>query len=144
MILAVSADRRAYWAIHESRLGYDENWMTTFSWPMEIGDLTGQRFERIEALVDTGASFSIVPAHLLEQLSIGVIDRDVFELGDGRTLEMAIGEARVRIDGRTRVDIVAFGPDGVGPMLGAHTLEAFLLAVDPAGKRLVPRRGLLR
>ena len=32
--------------------------MGVFRVPVEIGDLDGTRFERIEALVDTGASYT--------------------------------------------------------------------------------------
>ncbi len=36
--------------------------MGIFNVPIEVGDPEGGRFERVEALVDTGATFTIVPA----------------------------------------------------------------------------------
>ena len=37
-----------------------------------------------------------------------------------------------------------FGDAGTEPLLGAITLEAFLLAADPHNKRLVPVTGYLK
>ena len=49
----------------------------------------------------------------------------------------------MRIDGQERIGYVAAGETGATPLLGAVTLETFLLAPDPVHKRLVPVRGLL-
>lgn len=118
--------------------------MITFTYPMEIGDPAGQRLEQIEALVDTGASFTVVPASVLRQLGVAPRRRIDFELGDGRTVQIDVGQPWVQVDGEGVIDVVAFGTEGVGPVLGAHTLEGLALAVDPIGRRLVPRRALLR
>ena len=40
--------------------------------------------------------------------------------------------------------LVVFGEDGVDPLLGAVTLEEFLLAPDPIRQRLIPIPGLLK
>ena len=47
--------------------------MGTFRVAIEVGDLRGQRFEKVEALVDTGASYTLLPATLLRRLGIQVI-----------------------------------------------------------------------
>ena len=41
--------------------------MGTFSVPIEIGNSAGTRFEPVDALVDTGASYTLLPASLLRQ-----------------------------------------------------------------------------
>jgi len=115
----------------------------TFSVPMEVGTLDGQSYETIEALVDTGASYTVAPASLLNRLGITPREHIEFELADGRIIELGIGEARVRIDGRDAVTLVVFGEEGVSPLLGAYTLEGVRLAVDPLRQLLVPTRALL-
>jgi clan AA aspartic protease len=115
----------------------------TFSHPMEVGGLDGQSFEAVEALVDTGSSYTVIPASLLRGLGITPRERIEFELADGRVIERDIGEARVRVDGRNAITLVVFGDEGVSALLGAYTLEGVRLAVDPVRKRLVPTRALL-
>ena len=44
--------------------------MGTFGVTIEIGDPQGQRFEAMNALVDTGATYTVVPASLLVRLSV--------------------------------------------------------------------------
>jgi hypothetical protein len=61
-------------------------------------------------------------------------------LADGRELELEIGWALVRVDGRQERSLVVFGD---AALLGAFTLEALRLAPDPVGRRLVPVPALL-
>ena len=42
--------------------------MGTFNVQLEIGDPDGQRFETVEAMVDSGATFTFIPRSLLERL----------------------------------------------------------------------------
>jgi predicted aspartyl protease len=44
--------------------------MSTFQYPLEVGDPSGSLFEEISALVDTGATFTVVPADVLERLGV--------------------------------------------------------------------------
>jgi clan AA aspartic protease len=118
--------------------------MGTFSYPIEIGDPEGERFEPLEALVDTGASYTVVPARHLRNLGITSNERWPFRLADERVVEYDIAQTQVRIDGRLRFTIVIFGDDAAEPLLGAYTLEGFGLAVDPIGQRLIPVPGLLK
>ena len=62
----------------------------------------------------------------------------------GRSVEFDVEETAVRIGNRLRTTLVIFADNGVQPLLGAYTLEAFLLAVDPVNRRLVPVSGLLK
>ena len=117
--------------------------MGTFRVEIEIGDPAGGRWESIEALVDTGATYTTVPASLLERLGVTPHVRDVFEMADGRRVEHDIGRGWVRVSGRAEVTLVVFGEPGATPLLGAYTLEGLRLAPDPVGRRLVPVPGLL-
>ena len=48
-----------------------------------------------------------------------------------------------QIDGVESTTLCVFGDPDAPPLIGAHTLEGFLLVVDPVEQRLVPREGLL-
>jgi clan AA aspartic protease len=112
--------------------------MGTFTVHIEIGDAQALRFEGVEALVDTGATNTVLPAHILRSLGIEAYTRSVFELADGRQLEMDVGRAWVRVDGKQEFTQVVFGGDDREAILGAVTLEEMALAVDPVARRLVP------
>ena len=118
--------------------------MGTFTTSIEIGDPNAQRWETVYVLVDSGATFTMLPRSLLEHLSVRPQDKVPFEFADGRSVEYDVGEAAVRIGDHVRTALVIFADNGVQPLLGAYTLEAFLLAVDPVNRRLVPVSGLLK
>ena len=44
--------------------------MGTFAVSIEVGDPEGRRYEQFEALVDTGASYTFLPASMLRSLGI--------------------------------------------------------------------------
>jgi clan AA aspartic protease len=94
--------------------------------------------EELDALVDTGATNTVIPGGLLRRLGVEPHRTSVFELADGRQLELEIGRAWVRVDGQREYTQVVFGPEGSEPVLGAITLEEMNLAVDPVARKLVP------
>jgi aspartyl protease family protein len=117
--------------------------MGTFTGNIEVGDPTGQRFEPVAALVDTGATYTVLPASTLKRLEVIPHRRSPFELADGRQVEWDMGRTWVRLDGQSEQTLVVFGEDDSEPILGAVTLKEFLLAVDPVRQSLTPVRGLL-
>ena len=117
--------------------------MGTFNVTIEIGDPQGQRWEPVEALVDTGASYTWMPLSVLQTLGVTPTLRFPFVLADGTQIERDVAETRVRFDGQERTTLVVFGDEGSQPLLGAYTLEGFLLSPDPVNQRLVPVPGLL-
>lgn len=118
--------------------------MGTFSVKVEIGDPEGQRWETLEALGDSGASHTLVPASILRRLGVIPEERWPFDLPDGRTVECDIAETSIKIDGRQRHTVVVFGEEAAQPLLGAVTLEEFRLGIDPPRRQLIPIRGLLK
>mgnify|MGYP000064746392 CR=1 FL=1 len=118
--------------------------MGTFSVILQVGDLAGRQFVDVQALVDTGASDTMLPQDLLRQLGIESIDRFTYSLADETVVEYDVGEARIRLDGRERTSQVVFRPEGATPLLGATTLQIFHLGVDPLAERLIPTTGLLK
>jgi len=117
--------------------------MGTFRHRIDVGDPQATRFETVEALVDTDASYSVVPAPLLQRLGVTAHDRVVFFLADGRQIERDVGQTWVRIDGRSVITLVVFGDEESTALLGAYTLEGLRLGVDPANQTLVRTPGLL-
>ena len=112
--------------------------MGTFYHPVQVFSSSGDRFETLDALVDTGAFYSQVPGSVLGRLGISPTDTALAELADGRVVEDPIAEVRVRIDGLETFTWVTFGPEDAVPLLGAYTLEGVRMAVDPVGLRLIP------
>jgi predicted aspartyl protease len=102
------------------------------------------RLERVDALVDTGASYTTLPASMLQRLGVEPDDRGEFQLADGTMGESDLGQTWVRIDGRTKMTVVLFGEEGSMPVIGAVTLEEFRLGVDPMGQRLIEVAGYRR
>ena len=91
----------------------------------------------VEAVVDTGASDSMFPASLFEQLHIEPEGSYPCRYANGETEMRNYGVAAIRIGERTNICPVIFGPDNQF-LLGATTLEFFKLAVDPVAQELVP------
>ena len=111
--------------------------MGCFNQDIEIGNLDAKNFERVDALVDTGAFFTILPASILMRLEVEPTDRMEFILADGSRMERDIGHAWIRIDERQAPTIVVFGNEEATPLLGAYSLEGLRLGVDAVNARLI-------
>ena len=118
--------------------------MGTFTVQLRVGDLAGRNFVDVEATVDTGATYTLLPVGLLAQLQIEPEGTRRLEVADDRIVEYPIGYARVQVDGEQSIALVVFGPEGVSPLLGATSLELLGFAVDPVHRWLVPVDGLLK
>ena len=103
-----------------------------------VGDPQGNRFEELNVLVDTGATFTKVPRDLLERLEVPVERSVPSELADGRTVSRDIGLTAIRLEGQELLTPVIFGESGERSLLGVIALEHALLDVDPTNRRLVP------
>ena len=114
--------------------------MGTFHYPIALGPKDGSRLEAVDALVDTGSTYTVVPSPILEGLGISPEWTSVFELADGRQEEYGLAEIRLRLDDQERTTICIFGSPGSEPLLGAYALEGFGLAADSVNGRLVPAR----
>jgi len=113
--------------------------MGLFSVDVELEGPTGR--ERVAMLVDSGATYSAISADLAKRLGLPQNRQETFEFADGRRVQLAVVEARVRVD-RRETPTLAVITEG-NPLLGAFALEGLGLAVDPRGKRLVPVTGFL-
>ena len=111
--------------------------MGTFRHPVEIAATEAGPFAQVEAIVDTGATYSMFPRPLIAQLSISPQEQAEFVLADGRRVLRDLAIVTVRLDGRIRPSVCVVGDDGAEALLGAVTLESFGLAADPVNRRLV-------
>src|SRR5712691_4580566 len=105
--------------------------MGSFGVLLEVGSSNAQRFEQMEALVDTGATYTWLPHDVLDRLGVRADAEWPFVLANGREVTFPIGSVRVRINGRDRTTVVVFGDPGTEPLLGVVSLEEFGLAADP-------------
>ena len=116
--------------------------MGTFSQPITLISPTGDETETQDAVVDTGATFTIVPASVLERLGMTSHRTVTLRLANGRLQQGSIGWVRVQLNGLEENTICVFGEPDSPSAIGAVTLETFLLAADPVEQRLVPVEGL--
>jgi predicted aspartyl protease len=98
-------------------------WVGTFRVSIEVGDSRGEHFLPVEAVADTGATYTLVPASLLRHLGVTPRRKVSVILADGRRREWDLGRAWVLVNGQAEPSLVIFGDDGQDPILGAYTLE---------------------
>jgi len=97
----------------------------------------------VEFVIDSGAVYSVVPAPVLEELGITPLAEETFRLADGSKIVRKKGIALFRYGERVGGADVVFGEEGDSVLLGALTLEALGLALDPLKRELKPLPMLL-
>ena len=115
-----------------------------FRVPIEVGRRGGDRFASLDALVDTGSTYTWIPGDLLESLGVIPEQEWPFELADEREVRYPVAWIQIRLEGGEAPTLVVFAPSGAEPILGAFTLEGFLLAADPVNERLISVPGLAK
>ena len=106
---------------------------------VEVGNPAApETTEKIEFLVDSGAVYSVVPTPLLERLGIRPLATQAFRLADGSKITRKKGIALFRLGDRVGGADVIFGEPGDSLLLGALTLEALGLSLDPLRRELKP------
>lgn len=119
--------------------------MGTFSVTIKVFGPDDQQSEELPALVDTGATTTVVPRSVLTRLGITPMDRQTFSYANGQRVDLDLAEVRVRVDGRQTTTWVIFGEDENGEaLLGAYTLQGTFLGVDTRNEGLIPVEGLLK
>jgi len=104
---------------------------------LEVGNPANpERTETVEALVDSGAVYSVIPAPVLDRLGIRPITEQSFRLADGSKILRRKGIAYFKYGERVGGADVIFGEEGDSNLLGALTLEALALSLDPLRREL--------
>ncbi len=94
--------------------------------------------EKVEFLIDSGAIYSVVPTLILEKLGIKPLTKQEFRLADGSKVARKKGIALFKYGDQIGGADVIFGEEGDSVLLGAFTLEALGLALDPFKRELKP------
>jgi clan AA aspartic protease len=130
--------------LHPGDARSPDSGMGHFRVAVEVGDPAGERFESINALVDTGATYTWIPRDILEGLGVAPEEDWPFVLADGREVQYPVALTQIKIGSRARPTIVVFGEPSSEPILGVVALEVFRLAADPVNRRLISVPGLLK
>lgn len=104
-------------------------------------DVSWLREERVRFLVDTGATYTIVPEDLAARLGLALspTPKDV-TLADGSRRARHFTTVWVRVADREAAATSFVAPAGSEPLLGVEALETLGLAVDPTTGALNPTR----
>jgi len=97
----------------------------------------------LEAIVDTGATYSWVPEELLKRLDIKPLEVRPLKIASGKVIKRKLGWALVTVREKTVPTPVLFGDKGSEVLLGAITLEELGFSVDPVHRTLVPATAYL-
>ena len=92
----------------------------------------------LTGLVDTGASYTIIPAAILEELGVEWRRTARVRYADGLFEDLRVGWVEMELAGETDFVHILFGSDSDTCLLGAMTLEVFALAADAYHRRLIP------
>ena len=106
---------------------------------IEVGNPANpQKTQSLEFLVDSGAIYSVVPTSILKKLGIKPLAKEEFILANGEKIVRKKGVALFKYAGKIGGADVIFGEAGDSTLLGAFTLEALGLMLDPLRRELKP------
>src|SRR5439155_21867042 len=99
--------------------------MGHFRVTVHVGNRAGEHVEPIEALVDTGATYTWIPRDVLKQLGVTDVLKQLgvtaegewpFVLADGREVRYPVAWIQIQIGERVQPTIVVFGEPGSEPI----------------------------
>ena len=94
--------------------------------------------ERLEFLIDSGATYSVVPAPILQRLRITPVKEQEFRLADGSKIVRKRGGATFKRGEEVGFADVIFGEEGDSQLLGVTALESMGFVLDPIKRELRP------
>ncbi|MDI6826513.1 MAG: aspartyl protease family protein [Candidatus Aenigmarchaeota archaeon] len=113
------------------------------SWvEVEIYDLERKKSKKVNALVDTGASLTVLPKKLADELEIKPIKEERVATGAGE-IKVERGRAWIKLKDKEDVFPVWISDFVDKVLLGVVILESFGFEVDPATGKLKERPLLL-
>ena len=117
--------------------------MGTFQARIGVNDGNGGATKWVDADVDTGATYTVLPDTLLrEEIGVWPSGQMEFTYADGREVLLPVGVACLHVEGQELPNRVVFGEDGQY-LLGATTLQVFGLIPDTTNHKLIPAPKLL-
>lgn len=109
------------------------------------GELTGPTGNQrtVRFLVDSGATYTLVPHDVWKALDLGPKRTVTFTLADGSQIERSVSECHIRMqEGEAHTPII-LGEPGDEALLGFVTLKILGLVLNPFKRTLGPMRMLL-
>ncbi|MCL0069914.1 aspartyl protease family protein [Dehalococcoidia bacterium] len=99
--------------------------------------------ESVEFLIDSGATYSLLPKTVWEAIGLRPKRKQSFRLADGTRVERTVSEAFVILPQGEAHTPVILGEEGDEALLGVVTLENLGLVFNPFDRTLHPMRMLL-
>jgi len=108
----------------------------------QVKGLSGKQ-EHVKFLVDSGATYSLLPKAVWEAIGLEPKRKLTFTLADGTAVERSVSEAFVIFPQGEAHTPVILGEEGDEALLGVVTLEILGLVFNPFNRTLHPMRMLL-
>ena len=103
----------------------------------------GKTALNVDFLVDSGATYSLLPKSVWKKLHLLPLNEMQFSLADGTIIKRDISEVKIEYKGICRTSPVILGEDKDDALLGAVTLETMGLMLNPFTRELLPMKMLL-
>jgi len=103
----------------------------------------GGKTVEVDFLVDSGATYTLLPKKVWKQLNLKPFEELKFTLADSTVLSRNISEVWLEYGGRGRTVQVILGEDKDEALLGSLTLEALGLVLNPFTRELMPMKLML-
>ena len=103
-----------------------------------VGTVTGPAGtrRRVKFLVDSGATYSLLPNRTWRELKLKPKRTVTFTLADGTDIKRKVSECHIALAGQEGHTPVILGETGDDALLGAVTLENLGLVLDPFKRTL--------
>lgn len=105
---------------------------------IELANPDRQSWVAENAIVDTGAFISSVPASILRDLGVEPAGKRRVRFGKGDVREMDYAQIRLRLGNQEVTTFALFNQTWNTILLGDYTLRGLFMAVDPVAQQLVP------
>lgn len=96
-----------------------------------------------EFIVDSGAFYTVLPKSMVAKLGLKPTTQREFSLADGTIIKRELSSAYITFNSDKIASLVVLGKAGDSPLMGALTLEAFGLILDPFNRKLHPAKLML-
>ena len=103
----------------------------------------GSQSREVEFLVDSGATYTLLPEKVWRKFKLKPIREVTFSLADGTTIKRKISEARLEYKGLYGTTPVILGEKDDEALLGVLTLETLGLVLNPFTRELVSMKMML-
>ena len=103
----------------------------------------GKKVIDVDFLVDSGATYTLLPERVWKKLNIKPYKELKFTLADSTVISRQISEVWLEYGGRGRTVQVILGESKDEALLGTLTLEALGLMLNPFTRELLPMKLIL-